>query len=160
MRPTYPLMWPADWPRTELRNRVLGKPHLWRLLVNDRREPWTLGDTRAGLLKQLDLLGASDVVINSNFQMSNRGQPFAEGRRPADQAIAAYFKLDGVPMVMARDPYLEAEANMRALTLSILALRSIELHGGTHMMHRALAGFVSPMSNVKLPAQASMASGH
>ena len=144
MSTAYPLMWPDQWPRTEIKDRVLGKYRLWQLPVNGRRLPWTFRDTLTSLERELSLLGTSNIVVSSDFRTDAHGNPIAAGRRPTDQGVAAHFELGGAPMVIAYDAYVEAEANMRALTLAVVAIRSIGLHGGGHILLRALGGFAAP----------------
>lgn len=142
----YPLKWPEGWPRTPLRDRTIGKHRLWRLPVNGRRESWSFAHVRAGLMKELEQSGATDILITSDFRVDSHGHPHSDARRPLDQGVAVYFELDGLPMVIAHDPYIEIEANMRSLALAIAALRAVEAHGGRTIMHKALVGFAVPAS--------------
>ena len=137
----YPLQWPDGWPRWPDAERKDGR-HEFRRPLTSRASPyWTFADARRALLDELRRLGAVDVVISSNFKPSRDGLPVEGNRRPMDQGIAIYFRLRGTSKTMARDRYTRAEENMRALTLSIEAIRSLERHGGSHMMERAFSGF-------------------
>jgi DnaJ domain len=102
------------------------------------------------LIEELRLLNGGGVarprrpvVISSNFPVARDGFPVEGSRRPLDQGIAIYFDLGGEQKVMARDQYTRAEENMRALALSIEAMRSLERHGGGDMMSRAFTGFTA-----------------
>lgn len=138
----YPLHWPAGWPRTPDASRVHGRHHFKRPSARGWREPWTFAAARDALIGELRLLKATGVVISSNFRTS-RGIPVEGGRRPDDQGIAVYFTLDGQHLAMARDPYVEAEANMRTLALAISHMRGLERHGGSFMMRQAFSGFAA-----------------
>jgi hypothetical protein len=135
----YPLSWPAGWPITDVYERRDGKYNF--------RKPggafWTFAQARDALLDELRRLGARDVVLSCNITPDRHGRIIEPSRRPADQGIAVYFTLDGQPKTMARDTYQRFEENMRALTLTIEAMRAIERHGGGQMMSRAFAGFAA-----------------
>lgn len=135
----YPLSWPAGWPITDISERRDGKYNF--------RKPggkfWAFAEARNALLDELRRLGAGDVVLSCNIKPDLHGRLVEPSRRPADQGIAVYFTLDGQPKTMARDTYTRFEENMRALTLTIEALRAIERHGGGQMMSRAFAGFTA-----------------
>ena len=118
----YPLSWPAGWPITDVYERRDGKYNF--------RKPggavWTFAQARDALLDELRRLGACDVVLSCNVKPDRYGKLIEPSRRPPDQGIAVYFTLDGQPKTMARDTYQRFEENMRALTLTIEALRAIE----------------------------------
>lgn len=140
MTQAYPLQWPDGWPRTPDYERRDGRYHFRRPGSNPT---WTFADARNALLDELRRLEARDVVLSSNFKPDRYGTPVEGNRRPPDQGIAAYFTLEGEPRTMARDSYTRAEENMRALTLSIEAMRTLARHGGSLMMRRAFQGFTA-----------------
>jgi hypothetical protein len=134
MTEAFPLQWPDGWPRTP---------------------SWKRGSSRFGknlgfneikkLQAELRLLGARSVVISSNVPLRNDGLPYASqaARRYDDPGVAIYYLLKGKTLSMARDRYGTPWENIRSLTLTISAIRSIERHGGSDMMERAFAGFVA-----------------
>lgn len=127
----YPLQWPPGWPRTKRRRKS-------DFLV-------TPDKSRKLLLREMQQAGASHIVISSNVQLREDGQPYASELRKqhADPGVAVYFVMDKRPMVMARDAYLQPHENIRALGLTFAALRAIERHGGRHMMEQAFSGFTA-----------------
>ena len=139
MTSAYPLSWPPGWPRTDEYDRRDGKFNF--------RKPggrfWTFAEARNALLEELRRLGAQDIVVSTNFKPDRNGIPVEGSRRPPDQGVAVYFTLERKPKTMARDTYLRIEENMRALTLTIEAMRAIERHGGGQMMSRAFEGFTA-----------------
>lgn len=127
----YPLAWPAGWPRAKgrmnhTRFSVLPEKALLSLLANLRQ------------------LRTSHVVVSSNCKLRNDGFPYSEDLKTTshkDPGVAIYFQFKAKPMVMAQDGYNAPYANMRSLALAIEALRTMERHGGGHMMERSFAGF-------------------
>lgn len=140
MNEAYPLRWPPGWPRTNPEERRDGR-------YNFRRPGpspfWAFAAARDALFDELHRLGARDVVLSSDIKPDRFGMLIEPSKRPRDQGLAVYFTLGGRPKVMARDQYLRIEENMRALTLTIEALRAIERHGGGQMMSRAFEGFTA-----------------
>lgn len=104
---------------------------------------WTFAEARDALIDELRRLGAGNVVLSCNIKPDRLGRLIEPSRRPSDQGIAVYFTLDGQPKTMARDTYQRFEENMRALALTIEAMRAIERHGGGQMMSRAFEGFTA-----------------
>jgi hypothetical protein len=142
MTTAYPLAWPDGWPRTNEESRRDGR-YNFRRPASAKAPFWNFIDARNELLAELKRLGARNVVLSSNFRPDRNGIPVEGDRRPRDQGIAVYFELEGAPRTMARDSYTRAEENMRALTLAIEAMRTLERHGGSLMMRRAFQGFVA-----------------
>ena len=137
----YPLSWPPGWPRTAIEERIDGRSQFRRPLSSNVSPWWTLAAARDALLRELKLMGASGVVLSSNFRTDRTGKMVEDSRRPKDQGVAIHFTLDGAPKSMARDHYQRAEENMRSLTLE--AMRAIARHGGDFMMSTAFAGFTA-----------------
>jgi hypothetical protein len=77
MRETYPLQWPEGRPRTLIANRVT-------------RGAWkrTTLQYKSELEKELEKLGARNVVITTNVLESHFGSKFPE---PRDPGVAVYF---------------------------------------------------------------------
>lgn len=139
----YPLNWPPGWPRTAPDDRRDGRHQFRRPTTSNASPWWTFEAARDALLDELHRLGARDLVISSNIRPDRLGMLIEPSRRPLDQGLAVYFMLHRRPMVMARDSYLRIEENMRALTLTIEAMRAIERHGGGTMLQRAFDGFAA-----------------
>lgn len=145
MTTAYPLTWPAGWPRTATHRREDSKNRFKRTgRYSASQSPyWTFAEARDALLDEARRLGASSIVISSNFATGRYGEPVEGKRRPDDQGIALYFVLKRKAMAMAADQHQRAEENMRSLTLAIEAMRQLERHGGGVMMERAFEGFTA-----------------
>lgn len=144
MTEAFPLHWPDGWPRTPLAARESG------IRFSKKRSdqawgsrPTTFSEARDSLYDELAKLGANHPIVSSNHPPGRYGAPVEAKRRPEDDGIALYFTWNGKPMVMARDQFETAAANMRSLALAIEAMRQLERHGGGIMMERAFAGFVA-----------------
>lgn len=125
----YPLTWPEGWPRTPTWKRA--------------QSPFKVTPDKAyrELVEELGRLGARDVIISSNLKLRLDGAPYANQPRNEDEGIAVYFKRKGQDMVLACDKFAKREANMRAITKTIDAIRGIERWGSSDLMERAFTGF-------------------
>lgn len=123
--------YPLCWPPSRRRARERKADHFHGL---------TPAKARAGLYKELERLRAVNVIISTDCELRMDGQ-FRVDRRPDDPGVAVYFRRKGVAYVMACDTYERFDANLRALALTIEAIRSIERHGDSVMMQQALGGF-------------------
>lgn len=123
----YPLTWPPTWRRTPRRERS--------------RFDTSFADARYGVLRELQLLGARDVIISSNVPLRRDGLPYANQRQPDDPAIAVYFTLNGEPRCIPSDKWDRTQDNLRAIELTIGALRGLERWGAKEIMTAAFQGF-------------------
>lgn len=132
----YPLTWPFTQRRTAPAARIGGSPF-----------KATLFQASEDLRYELKLLRAEAIVVSSNLQLRRDGLPYSDAREPDDPGIAVYFdrRVDGVmrPFVVACDQYARVRYNMRAIGLSIAALRSIARYGASSMMEQAFTGFAA-----------------
>ncbi|MBB0995716.1 J domain-containing protein [Dietzia maris] len=135
MTTAYPLQWPSHWPRTE---------------VPQRHGSMSRGfaSNRDALLRELELLGAEDVVISSNLALRRDGLPYAGQAQPDDRGIAVYFTLDGEEQCIPCDKWDTVEQNLRAVSLTVEALRGLDRWGAKEMVNAAFRGFKA------LPAKA------
>jgi len=127
----YPLQWPQGWTRTPGHRRQEGKFGV------------TLARARDGLLSEIKRLGGRHTVISSNLRLRQDGLPYAQQSGISDMGIATYFDYKGKPMCFACDRYKSIEANLRAIELTIAALRGIERWGASDMIERAFTGFAA-----------------
>jgi hypothetical protein len=138
----YPLTWPPGRPRTVGRR--------------DSKFELALGESMRRALNELKLLGARDVIISSNIPTRLDGLPYATTSEPNDPGIAVYFnrRVKGAtkPYVIACDTYRRVRENMRAIAMTIEALRTIERHGAETMLEQAFTGFAAlPPANASRP---------
>lgn len=131
----YPLTWPSGQQRLAPGRRLMGRFHV------------SLRISRDELLHQLNQLGAKSIIISSNMQVRNDGLPYADQREPTDPAVAVYFNriVGGQqrPFVVACDQYRRVLGNLRAIGLTIEAMRTIRRHGSNTLLEQAFTGFAA-----------------
>src|SRR5215217_4864013 len=127
MTEAYPLTWPMGWPRTK-------NPDYARFKTSFAR-------ARNELIRELDLLGATNIIISSNIELRRDGLPYANNKQPDDRGIAVYFKLAGVEQCVPCDKWLRIEDNLQAVRKTIEALRGLERWGAKEMVNAAFRGF-------------------
>jgi DnaJ domain len=125
----YPLAWPAGWPRT-----LKGRQRTGRFEV-------TLAKATKELCESIARMGGRYPVISTNIAIRRDGLPYSNQREPDDRGVAVYFELGGKQRVFACDTFTTVAANVRAIGLTIEALRSIERYGASAMLERALSAF-------------------
>lgn len=139
----WPLYWPEDWKRTD------------RFKRTGSRYEVNFVKAREDVLRSLKLMGATEKVISTNIPLRRDGLPLANMREPEDPGVAVYWvesKWEGgkrisVTRVMACDQWRTVRDNMRAVGLSLEALRAIKRAGATQVLDQAFKGFTA------LPAQ-------
>lgn len=128
----YPLEWPEGWPRTEGR---------WR---QSARYQVSFARARDDLLHELELLDQTNewaAVLSTNVALRRDNLPYANQKGPEDCGVAVYFMRNGKPHVMACDVWDKVKDNLRAIGLSIAALRAMERAGASGILDRAYSGF-------------------
>lgn len=123
----YPLQWPPAWPRTE-------RPEWSRFAASQQR-------AQNGILRELRLLGATDIIISTDIPLRQDGMPYASRRPPEDQGVAVYFKLNDNDQCIPCDKWRTIAENMRAIEKTIEALRGLERWGAKEMVNAAFRGF-------------------
>lgn len=123
----YPLQWPIGWPREH-------EPSYSNFKTS-------LVDARKGLVRQLELLGARDIVISSNAELTRTGDIAARQRRMDDTGVAVYFTLDGAQRCIPCDKWVTLADNVHAIELTVAALWGLERWGAKEMVNAAFAGF-------------------
>ena len=149
-----PAAWPAGWERTEPHRRQDSQ-------FGDRR--WQPGGrktdhdawARDHLVKQVQLLGGRGLVLSTNVELRRDGLPYANRRAPEDPGVAVYWLTkDGEWRVVACDKWKRVWENMRAIGLTLEALRGLERWGASGVLERAFQGFkVLPGSDDELATQ-------
>lgn len=125
----YPLSWPLGWPRNHA----------------PRSGPFkvTLTEARDHLLDELRLLGARNVVISSNAELLNDGRIAARQRRIEDTGVAVYFTLAGEGRCIPCDRWIDLADNVRAIGLTVQALRGLDRWGAKEIVAAAFQGFAA-----------------
>ncbi|MBJ8343958.1 J domain-containing protein [Antrihabitans sp. YC2-6] len=136
----YPLQWPAHWPRTE-------RPKQSQFKV-------TQDKAQRGIRRELALLGAREVVLSTNIELRQDGQPYASRRPPEDKGVAVYFVLSGEQQCIPCDKWSSVAENMRAIERTVEALRGLERWGAKEMVNAAFRGFKAlPAATIVTPYQ-------
>lgn len=133
----YPLQWPAAWPRTQYPQNAKFKT------------PFSYA--RDNLLRELDLLGATNVVISSNMMIRQDGLMYAKQRTPDDRGVAVYFDLNGEQQCIPCDKWSQVQDNLQAIRLTVEALRGLERWGAKEMVNAAFRGFKALPSAIVTP---------
>ncbi len=137
----YPLQWPPAWPRTK-----------WPLRAKFKT-PFSYA--RDQLLRELDLLGATNVVISTNMMTRQDGLLYAKQRLPDDRGVAVYFTLNGDQQCIPCDKWDQVHDNLQAVRLTVEALRGLERWGAKEMVNAAFRGFKAlPESTIVTPYSA------
>lgn len=124
---SYPLHWPAGWPRTKTPGRS--------------RFDGTFAKIRNELWEEIGRIGGRYPVMSTNIPLKRDGMPYAGQKEPGDPGVAVYFERRGRLMVFACDKWDRVQDNMRAIQRTIEAMRDIERWGASEMMERAFQAF-------------------
>ena len=81
MKEAYPLAWPQGWPRTRPQDQLGNKQ--WKLILPKCQEM---------LVKELERMGVSSMVLSTNIPVGLRGQ-LISGTAVRDPGVAIYFSL-------------------------------------------------------------------
>lgn len=133
----FPLQWPSAWPRTPEYKRDRG---------NLNKMP--AGKIRVDLTRELNLLGATNVVISSNVAVRRDGIPYANQKAPDDPGVILYFTRNGTEVCIPCDRWSKVDANLRAIGKTVEAIRGIERWGAGDLVDAAFNG----ITNKALPA--------
>lgn len=125
----YPLQWPVGWPRED-------DPQYSSFKTG-------LVQAQRGLMNELYLLGADDIVISSNARVNSFGEIAARQKRVDDTGIAVYFTLNGEQKCIPCDKWVLLEDNIHAVELTVKALRGLDRWGAKSMVDAAFQGFAA-----------------
>lgn len=142
----YPCYWPDGWDRTPSHRRQASKYQT------------SFVRSRDDIVRQLKLMGATEVVMSTNIPLRKDGLPLAGMSSPDDPAVAVYWvergkynaqsgNYDYQQRVIACDHWRKVEENMRAVCLAIEALRTLKRTGATQVTERAFMGFNALAAN-------------
>lgn len=138
MKKPYPLQWPAGRTRTKAAKRE-----------HSRFGTKSGGSRRLSVLENAKLvqdelrqMGASHVVITSDLPTRPDGLPYST-EKAEDPGIAVWFVKDGRERVFACDAWLTHAENLRAIALSIGAMRGLDRWGMADVVDLAMAGFAA-----------------
>lgn len=122
---SYPLAWPAGFPRAARRGEGSFKSSLAGALQNVENSLRLFG---ADSGKKIE-----DLIISSNVTLGQQ--------RPADPGVAVWFTWDGIQVCIPVDRYSKVEHNLQAIHHVIEARRTELRHGGLAIVKAAFTGF-------------------
>ena len=131
---SYPLNWPPGYDRTP-------NPGFGGFQVS-------LPEAEKDLALELDRLGATNDHLSTDNQLMRSGRPKNDFGQ-ASAAVVLHFIRDGQELTIPCDKFADLRSNVRAIGLTLEAIRRMERYGTSQMMDRALSGFAA------LPAGAS-----
>lgn len=153
----YPLCWPRGWKRTvpeqcrpvEFRETAMIERSNYETVNGSYQrvtkqvkgsKAITLPTARERLAAQLEFLGAKNIVVSTNMELTRYGEPRADRAAPRDTGVAVYFELKGRDRVLACDKWISVAGNMAAIANHIDAIRRVDRYGvGT--LEQAFAGY-------------------
>lgn len=140
----YPLAWPTGWKR--LSDNLYRDHGQFQVSLAVARD-----DLIAEIQRLVGRYRDPQIVLSSNLQLRRDGLPYANQREPEDPGVAVYFAYKDSQRVFACDQYVKVAHNMRAIGLTIAALRGIERWGASDMLERAFTGFEALPNLAKEP---------
>jgi len=142
----YPLSWPLGWPRTpdgsRKPTRFTGTSYGTYSSGGSyrRSRELTIAEARNRLDGELERLGARDVLLSTNVELTTYGEPRSGRRPPQDPGVAVYFRLNGKDRVLACDRWTSVAGNIAAIAAHVECIRGIDRYGvGT--LDQAFAGY-------------------
>lgn len=150
----FPLQWPRGKARTDWSKRVRAPFHRVESIHHSSAvfggSGWTQRSKRemtvaiamSRLSGELERLGARRIVLSTNVELNQRGQPYSNRRAPDDPGVALYFYLKDEPYTLACDRYVTVADNITALAKHVEASRGIE-RWGVGTLHEIFRGFAA-----------------
>lgn len=126
---SYPLQWPAGYHRTA------------RPTNSYKFYPSKLDAEIYSLREELRRMKATGIVVSTNIPVKGDGNPYSTYSKPADVGVAVYFSRENKAMALCCDKWNTVEANLRALSMSVDAMRGLDRWGVSQIMERAFMGF-------------------
>lgn len=126
-----PTDYPLEWP-SHVRRSTYKRVGPYRV---------SMAKARDDLYRELELFGATKALISSNARLRLDGKLAAQQGPVSDAGVAIYFTKDHEKYVIACDKWMHLQDNIRAVGLTIQAMRAIERHGTAGMVADALVGF-------------------
>lgn len=130
MNSGYPLEWPIGRARTADYDRKWGQlnkmpsARVYQLLNEE--------------LRKMDV---EAVTLSTNLQLRRDGLPYVGQKEPEDPGAVLYFRRKGIDIAIACDVWHKLDANVRAIGLTVEAIRGMERWGTEEMVDRAFTGF-------------------
>ena len=132
MYEAFPLQWPTGYNRTAKRVSSSFK--------------MTPDKARVLLIKEIVALsGDKNPIISSNVPLRKDGQMYADmaSDQIKDPGVAVYFVFNGVQISIACDAWLTPSENIRALGLTVEAMRGMDRWKCSDVLNRSFTGFTA-----------------
>lgn len=131
----HPLAWPEGWERTPIGRR------------KNSTFQTSLAVARDQLLEEIRRLGGRNPIISTNvavYRKAGQYVPYAGQREPDDPGVAVYWTTrEGEQRVIACDRWKAVRENIRAIGLTVGALRGLDRWGSSTMLDRVFQGFAA-----------------
>lgn len=137
MRNSFPLQFPVGLKRTQDPEHARFETGLSRASEN--------------VVKQLERMAATDIVITSNMQYKSNGLPYARQSYIEDTGVAVYFKLNKEEKCIAVDKWIRVADNMQAIAKIVEALRGLDRWGSKDLINAAFRGFTALPESIVTP---------
>lgn len=124
----YPVQWPVGWPRNK-------HPRIATFKVD-------YDSAVRGLAYELERLHADSAYISTDYPLRMDGQP-RRSEYPASSAVAVYFVRNGRQLCIPCDKFLSVRDNIRAIGLTLEAIRRMERYGTSQTVEATLSGFTA-----------------
>lgn len=138
-RSPYPLQWPEGFKRTKPIDRARSRFGGTNVGNRGQVSPY---EAAKDVIAELTRLGASNHVITSQLPTRHDGLPYSDGRSD-DPGIAVWFVHKGQERVFACDRWFTPGENLRAIALSIEAMRGLTRWGMADVETRTFAGYAA-----------------
>lgn len=154
MATSYPLSWPAGWPRTKPADRRSARFRRTESVYSaalgrnytDRREI-TVSSALDRVVREIERMGVphQKIIFSTNVELGRNGWPLSNRRDPDDPGVAVYWTDPATKQqqCMAIDIYDSVAGNIAAVAATLDAMRAIERHGGAQILKRAFQGFTA-----------------
>lgn len=140
-RSPYPLQWPPGSKRTKPAERKYSRFGSVGAYSKQAVSPY---EAAKQIHTELERLGASHIVITSMLPTRHDGLPYADGRADKDDTgVAVWCVYEGRERVFACDRWMSPGENMRAIALSIEAMRGLDRWGMADATEKVFAGFAA-----------------
>lgn len=117
----YPLQWPAGWPRSKY--------------AEGSRFKTTLPAALSFLRREVELLGGKGLILSSNCTLGTDN--------PKDKGVVAYFTRGEASIAIPCDRWNKVQDNIKAIGLTIEAMRGMDRWGAKDMITAMFKGFIA-----------------
>lgn len=136
----HPLFWPSGWPKTPGYARKNAQFGIVQSSGSKKR--LNPGEAMDRLERELDALGAKDIVLSTNLELNLRGQPRGNQGEPSDPGAALFFVYKGKNVALACDRWDRVADNIAALAKHIEAMRGMD-RWGVGTVEQLFTGYVA-----------------